>query len=86
MDDTVRVAVLNGVDDLDEDLASFLLRQEPLLLHILHQFAATGQLHYHYELLSFDEGVVELNNVLVSKLLDAVSLLIDSVNFVGAMH
>ena len=80
------VAVLQGVDDLDEDLAGLLLVKLTLVLHVVHEFAAFGQLHDHYQLLALDEGVVKLDNVLVAQLLDTVRLLINRVNVLRAMN
>lgn len=85
MDDAMGVAVLQGVDDLNEDLAGLLLVKLALVLHVVHELAALGQLHDHYQLLAFDEGVVKLDNILVAQLLDTVRLLIDRVNVFRAM-
>ena len=71
------VAVLQGINDLDEDLAGLLLVKLTLVLHVLHELATLGQLHNHYQLFAFHESVVQLNNVLVAQLLDTVRLLID---------
>ena len=80
------VAVLQGVDDLNEDLAGLLLVKLALVLHVVHELAALGQLHDHYQLLAFDEGVVKLDDILVAQLLDTVRLLIDRVNVFRAMN
>ncbi len=80
------MAVLDGVHNLDHDLTCVLLCQPALLLHVLHQFAAPCQLHYHYELLALYEGVIQLHDILMSKLLDTIRLLVDSIYSIGASH
>jgi len=80
------VAVLNGIDDLDQNLTRVFLWQRALLLHILHQFSTLGQLHDHYQLFSLEEGVVQLHDILVPQLLDTVGLLVDIIHLVGIVH
>lgn len=80
------VTVLDSVDDLDEDLAGLDLVEFAHLLDVLHELTAAGQLHNHYQLLSLNEGVVQLHNVLVSQLLDAIRLLVNRVNFISAVQ
>ena len=82
MNDARGVAVLNGVYDLEENLARFNFIELALFLDVLHQFAAAGQLHNHYQLLTLHECVVQLNDVLVAQFLDAIRLLVNRVDFV----
>ena len=86
MNDTVRVAVLDSTDDLEEDVAGVFLRENTLLLDVLHEFSTLRQLHDHDQLLSFQEGVIQLNDVLVTELDQTVCLLIDRVDLVGLVH
>jgi len=68
----MRVAVLEGVHDLNKNFAGFFLIKLALFLHMVHELAALGQLHDHYQLLALDEGVVQFDDILVSQLLDTV--------------
>ena len=86
MDDTARVAICNGADNLNEDLSGFDLVETALLLDIVGELSATGQLHDHDHLLALDKRVVQLNDILVSQLLDAVGLLVERVYFVRVIH
>lgn len=47
MHNTMGMAVLDSVNDLDENLAGLDLAKLPVLLDILHELAASGQLHDH---------------------------------------
>ena len=70
MDDAARVAVVDGVGDLQDDASSVHLAEGALLAQHVNNFAAICVLHYHDELLLFlvEKSVMELNYVLVAEL------------------
>lgn len=57
--------ILNGVEDLDEELCGFLLLQAVLVLDVAHEVALLGELHYHIDLFSRFDDFVELYDAAV---------------------
>ena len=50
---------------------------------VLHELATPAELHDHNEFCAFDEGVVQLTDVPVLQLLNAVSFLVDGVHLIS---
>ena len=76
------MAVVHCVDYLEDDSPCLHLRDAPSLLDPLVELASGGALHDHDKLLALDEGVVQLNDVLMLKLLKRFCLLVDVLDHV----
>ena len=86
MDDAVGMAILYRVGNLEQNRTRLFFFQFAFFLHVLHQLAASRQLHDHDELVALDEGVIELDNVLMAQFLDAICLFVDRVHLVRTRH
>lgn len=84
MNHAVGVTVLDGIHKLDEYLARIYFVQFAVLVDMVGKLATTGKFHNHYKLIALNKGMVELYNVSVMQLLNAVSLFIDIIDFIGS--
>ena len=65
MDDASRVAVINAVANLHNDLSRLHFIKHSFLLQITEQLTASCKLHNHDQLFLFNERVIQLDDVFV---------------------
>lgn len=77
------VAVTNSIYDLIDNFASVNFFQFAVFAHPFVHFSTRGYFHNHYHGLAFKEGVVELNDVLVSEHLEVLRLFVNVANLLS---
>lgn len=65
MNNASDVAIVQSVNDLEDDLSGFDLTDFTFLLYPFVELSTCCALHYHDELFAFNKCVVKLNDVLV---------------------
>lgn len=83
VDNPPRVAVIDAVRDLQDDSARFQFAQLAPLDHKVCQFAPIRVLHNHNELLLLNEGLVELDDVLVTEFFQVLGFIEDLLHLTG---
>jgi hypothetical protein len=75
MHDAPRVAVVNTIHELENNIAGLNLVEGALLFDVAEELATRSILHDHDELFLLNEGVVELDDVFVAHFFHVLRLL-----------